>query len=132
MLSSGQTVSLFGGSLQLQLVRNSGAFLSLGSSLSKPWRQLLFGIGSGCLLLALFGYAAYLAPPRPWLIFGLSLLFAGGVSNLVDRLIHDGFVVDFISLGMGPLRTGVFNIADVFITAGVALVAADQVKGFRR
>jgi signal peptidase II len=31
--------------------------------------------------------------------------------------------MDFVSLGVGRLRTGVFNLADVWILAGVALLA---------
>ncbi|MET0554978.1 MAG: signal peptidase II, partial [Vicinamibacteria bacterium] len=52
---------------------------------------------------------------------GLGLVWAGGLSNLLDR-VRDGHVVDFVMLSAGPLRTGVFNVADVAITAGVVLV----------
>jgi signal peptidase II len=53
---------------------------------------------------------------------GLSLALAGGVSNWWDRWVNDGRVVDFLNLGLGPVRTGIFNVADVAIMAGVALV----------
>lgn len=121
-LSNAKTLSFLADSVRLQLVRNEGAFLSVGSSLSRPWRQAIFRAGVGCLLLALLVYAVVFAPPRPWLICGLSLAFAGGASNLIDRLIYDGQVVDFISIGIGQLRTGIFNIADVCITAGILII----------
>ena len=41
---------------------------------------------------------------------------------MIDRLVHDGSVIDFLNLGLGPLRTGIFNIADVAITGGVVLL----------
>ena len=55
-----------------------------------------------------------------------SLIFAGGASNLADRLLYDGYVVDFINIGIGSFRTGIFNIADVAITAGVVILLLGQ------
>ena len=54
-------------------------------------------------------------------LLGLWLLFAGGFSNLVDRVVH-GRVVDFLNVGIGPVRTGIFNVADMAIMLGVALL----------
>jgi signal peptidase II len=47
---------------------------------------------------------------------------AGGASNLIDRLIYDGYVLDFLNVGVGSVRTGIFNVADAFIMAGVILL----------
>jgi len=58
-------------------------------------------------------------PPTQRLALGL--LWAGGVSNLVDRVLH-GSVVDFMNIGVGWLRTGIFNVADMAITIGVLLI----------
>jgi len=49
-------------------------------------------------------------------------VFAGGISNLIDRILW-GSVVDFMSVGVGPLRTGIFNVADVAVMIGIALIA---------
>src|SRR5207249_7753307 len=49
-------------------------------------------------------------------------ILGGGLSNLLDRVAYGGYVVDFINLGIGSLRTGIFNAADVAITVGVLLV----------
>jgi signal peptidase II len=40
----------------------------------------------------------------------------------VDRAFHQGSVVDFMNMGIGPLRTGVFNVADVAIMVGIGLL----------
>jgi signal peptidase II len=42
----------------------------------------------------------------------------GGISNLVDRLLYDDGVIDFLSIGVGSFRTGIFNLADVYILVG--------------
>lgn len=49
----------------------------------------------------------------------MSPLIAGGLSNFVGRLLHDGKGVDFINLGIGPLRTGILNVAHRRISAGL-------------
>ena len=48
----------------------------------------------------------------------LSLQLAGAMGNLIDRLLHDGKVTDFISVGTFP----VFNVADSAITVGTAVL----------
>jgi signal peptidase II len=53
---------------------------------------------------------------------GMALIWGGGVSNFADRILSDGRVVDFLNLGIGSLRTGIFNVADVAIMAGVGLL----------
>ena len=51
-----------------------------------------------------------------------SLVLSGGLGNLVDRIINDGRVIDFMNIGIGSLRTGIFNVADVCITVGVVVL----------
>ena len=51
--------------------------------------------------------------------------FAGGAANLINRL-PDGTVVDFINVGVGPVRTGIFNVADIAITLGVGLLMIER------
>ena len=50
------------------------------------------------------------------------IVCGGGLANWLDRLLHQGAVTDFVSLGVGPLRTGIFNLADVVVVGGVALL----------
>jgi signal peptidase II len=107
--------------LRLQYVENEGAFLGLGRNLSAGTRFWVFTIGgAGLLLVATFWLSKKGLQPSDTL--GLSLILAGGVSNLWDRILLDGRVVDFLSLGVGPLRTGIFNVADVAILLGFAVL----------
>ena len=60
-------------------------------------------------------------------LVGACLLWTGGVSNVLDRAAR-GFVVDFLNVGVGPVRTGIFNVADVAVMLGVALVVTARRK----
>jgi lipoprotein signal peptidase len=55
-------------------------------------------------------------------VLAVSLFVAGGIGNLMDRIFHGGSVADFLNVGVGPLRTGIFNIADVAIMGGVLVL----------
>jgi signal peptidase II len=62
-----------------------------------------------------------------WPLVGLSLFVAGGASNWADRVVR-GHVIDFINVGYGPLRTGIFNVADVAIMLGVGIVVIAELR----
>jgi signal peptidase II len=51
-------------------------------------------------------------------------VIGGGASNLIDRVVRDGRVVDFLQIGIGDLRTGIFNVADAAIVLGLACLFA--------
>jgi signal peptidase II len=51
-------------------------------------------------------------------VFSLALLFSGGIGNIIDRILFDRHVTDFLNIGLGTLRTGIFNVADICVTAG--------------
>ena len=55
-----------------------------------------------------------------YLVAGFTLLAASGIGNLIDRLLFDGHVTDFLNLGIDSFRTGIFNIADVVGVLGLA------------
>ena len=106
--------------LRIEYVENRGGFLGLGASLPESTRTLIFVFGTAVMLVGLtFGLVRL--DKTTCATVGLSLIWSGGVSNLVDRLAH-GRVVDFLNVGFGPLRTGIFNVADLAITCGIALV----------
>jgi signal peptidase II len=119
-LVDGARRSYLGDSIRLEYSENAGAFLSLGANLPEWARTALFSVGTA-LLLAGCVVAAASGALTPIALLGLWLLFAGGLSNLFDRVMH-GRVVDFLNVGIGPVRTGIFNVADMAILLGVALL----------
>jgi signal peptidase II len=118
-LSETQVISLLGDSVRLQIAENYGAFLSLGASKSPAVRSALFSVGVAAMLLALLVYSLRTMTKSPVVVPAVALIIGGGVSNLLDRLMYGGYVVDFLNLGVGSIRTGIFNVADVFIMCGV-------------
>jgi signal peptidase II len=125
-LTGGTGWSLLGDTVRLQLAHNRGAFLSLGASLPEGWRQGIFLVGVGGALLAVLGYVLFSKSLSPSATVGLSLILAGGAGNFLDRLRYDGVVVDFLNVGIGPLRTGIFNVADLAIVAGALVVVGGR------
>jgi len=121
-LDPGRTESLLHDVLRLQLTQNPGAFLSLGASLSVQLRFVLFTAAAGTLLMGLVLAALFVKRLNRWGIGALALIAGGGASNLLDRLLDAGRVTDFLNVGIGPLRTGIFNIADMAILAGAILL----------
>ncbi|MGV8078925.1 MAG: signal peptidase II [Syntrophales bacterium] len=126
------TLSFLGDMVRVQLVQNPGGFLSLGASLPEPWRLGLFLIGVGGLLLGILVFALWSKAVRPFELLAISLFFAGGAGNLLDRVLYGGSVVDFVRIGAGSLRTGFFNFADVAITAGALVWIAGMMLNRHR
>ncbi len=102
---------------------NAGGFLGLGATLPMQWRVGLFSVSVLILLLMLLSYALFAKAVSAPMLLGFALLLAGGVGNLADRLLYDGVVVDFIHIGIGPVRTGIFNVADIAVSAGVRILS---------
>jgi signal peptidase II len=121
-LAASPPVSLLHGMVRFELARNQGAFLSFGEELPDATRYLLFVVLVSGVLMATLIFTLLARAARPLQLLALSLLTGGGAGNLVDRLAHNGAVVDFVSVGIGPVRTGIFNLADAAITLGFVLL----------
>lgn len=130
-LQNGPVYSYAGDTIRLQYAENTGAFLSLGASLPEPLRQLIFTVLVGVFLLGLIAFLLLSRELTPFAVSCLSLVAAGGASNLIDRIAYDGRVVDFLNVGIGPLRTGIFNIADMAITFGAILLLIENLRAAR-
>jgi signal peptidase II len=116
--------SYLGDTVRLDYHENPGGFLSFGASWRPETRAVVFQLANG---LFLFG-TLLMAIRYRWSRLGaagLVLFVAGGLSNWIDRIAF-GTVIDFMNVGVGSFRTGIFNVADVAIMAGVGLLLADR------
>ena len=114
--------SYLGDTVRLQYAENPGAFLGLGGDLSPAARWVALVLFNGVLALAIGGVLVWNRGLSVASAAACALLLSGAVGNLIDRVRFDGLVIDFLNLGVGPLRTGIFNVADVAITLGAVLL----------
>ena len=129
-LAGRPTQSYLSDTVRIGHTENTGGFLSVGADLPLGARTALFTIGTGLILVALVVVASRV-PLSPWRGVGLALFVAGGTSNWIDRVMH-GSVVDFLNIGVGWLRTGVFNVADVAIMLGAGIFMLAELRRNRR
>ncbi len=113
--------SYFNDMLRVLYSENSGAFLGLGDLLPPLIQTLLLQIMVAIILCLLLIYLVTNKKLDKMAVTGLTLFFAGGTSNLIDRVTNNGAVVDFLNVGVGSIRTGIFNIADLAIMLGAIL-----------
>ncbi len=121
---------------RFQYATNTGAFLSLGSRLEPGLRfWLLTGLNS--VILTIVAVVLVTKRSLKWPVaLALSLILTGGIGNLIDRVLNEGVVVDFMNMGIGrgswSLRTGIFNVADLAIVGGLVLLVALEIFGSRQ
>ncbi len=113
-LIAGESTAVLPGLLTLRLTQNHG--MALGLLAGVEWLNLLLPV-----LAVLVGWLVLRRYERtPMLRVASALVLAGFVGNFADRLLY-GYVVDMIYFPFLPFF--VCNVADVCITAGVALFA---------
>jgi len=114
--------SLCGDLVRLEYAENPGAFLGLGGQMPPLTRWVALVGVNALIAAAIVGFLLFGGTMPPVRLAACALMLSGAVGNLIDRLRFDGLVVDFLNLGIGPLRTGIFNVADLAITAGAVLL----------
>jgi signal peptidase II len=119
-----EQISVLDHYVTLVRVENKGAFLSMGNSLPKPVNVILLTI----LPVIVLGFALYYLFTKTNLtrlvIAGICLIIGGGIGNLYDRIVF-GSVTDFMHIDFVLFQTGIFNVADMSIMAGMFLVLFD-------
>ena len=116
-----ETTNIIGNHFVLTKIENSGAFLSIGDSIPYAAKFILLSVIP--LLALLYGIYYLLRYPQlpSLLIVGLCFVIGGGLGNLYDRFRY-GSVTDFLHLDLYIFKTGIFNLADVSIMMGMAMI----------
>ncbi|HSB34884.1 MAG TPA: signal peptidase II [Nitrospirota bacterium] len=121
-----EVVPVIRGFFNLTRVRNKGAAFSLLSTAPDGFRGAFF-ISVSLVAVIVIAIMIRKANDR-LLVVSFSLISAGAMGNLVDR-VRFGEVVDFIQWYVGSWYWPSFNVADSAITVGVALLVIDMVFG---
>lgn len=117
-LEGKETISLFYNIVVLRYVENSGAFLSAGAEWSDGVKYIL--LVALPLIACFYGlYYTAFKVKNTRLIIVIVTIIGGGLGNLIDRIFNDFHVVDFLNFGIGHVRTGILNVADMSVTFGV-------------
>ncbi len=119
--------SYFNDIFRIVYAENNGAFLSMGSDLSDDWRFLILSVLPIIILIVFLLYTLFSKEVDLKNAIAFSFILGGGLSNIIDRIAY-GSVIDFMNMGIGSLRTGIFNVADLSIIAGVVLYFIFSIK----
>jgi signal peptidase II len=117
--------------LDITRLHNTGAAFSMLASASgwQRWFFTLLALGVGVAIVWWLGKLK--ARSQALLACSLSLILAGALGNLIDRL-RLGHVIDFIHAHWGDAYFAAFNVADSAITVGAALLLLDALLESRR
>lgn len=108
--------TVISGFFDFTYVENRGA--AFGMLSGQRWFFVLLTI----VVSAVIVYAFIKMPKNKeyvWLRTALILVLSGAVGNMIDRIIR-GYVVDFLEITL--IRWPVFNLADIYVVAGTALL----------
>ena len=124
--------SFLGDAVRLQYAENRGAFLSFGAEWPSGVRLGVFTIAGAVALLLIAVHVFRGGASGLPALLACSLILAGGLGNLWDRVLRHGRVTDFLNVGLGPFRTGIFNVADLALSIGLVLLFASAVRAARQ
>ncbi len=108
------TVEIFKNILSFTYVENRGA--AFGILQNHRWLFILFTVAA---IVAIIVYTAKTKPQSKVYMWSASLIVAGGIGNLIDRIFR-GYVVDMIEVTF--INYPVFNFADICVVTGAILL----------
>lgn len=126
------------GCFRFALSHNTGALFGLFAGLGDPWRSILLTALPAVAVLGIIYLIWHADPGESWGRLGLALILGGAVGNVADRLTY-GHVIDFIDVywsspplsdwlvaNLGTNRWPTFNVADMGLTVGAALLVYEM------
>ena len=119
-LLGGVPQSVIGQNVRFVLVYNPGAAFGFYLGEYSRWIFMALTVGALIILWRLYKNTVPGDVPRT---LAISLVSAGAIGNLLDRIRTELGVVDFIDIGFGDHRWPTFNIADIAVSGGALLLA---------
>ncbi len=125
-----ESVEIIPGIFNFTYIRNEGA--AFGSMADSRW---LFMILSVVMIVGILVFMFWKKPQSKLLLSALTMIVAGGIGNMVDR-IRLGYVIDFLDFCAFPnLWKWTFNVADSFVVIGAGIIILwmilDMIKEYK-
>ncbi len=111
------------GFFNLVRAHNEGAAFSFLSD-AGGWQRWFFSIVSSVISLVIIVWISRLPKQRVLEALALALILGGALGNLYDRLVL-GYVVDFLDFHWAGWHFAAFNVADMAISMGAAIMIVD-------
>lgn len=108
----GGSTPVLEGIFHITHIQNTGAAFSL----LQDYKWLLILLPSVFMAVGVIYFFRHRNDKRRVLMMGISLLLAGGIGNLIDR-VRLGYVVDMFDFRVFPI----FNVADICVCIGCVL-----------
>ncbi len=132
LLDGKETISFLEDCLRFLLVENRGGFLGLGASLPEGFRDTIFLLLTSVFLVIFCIFTLRDRSSTFGVLVASSMIVGGGIGNLIDRAFRNGAVIDFVNVGVGSLRTGIFNVADMAVLFGCILLFVLLIRSNRQ
>jgi len=118
--------SVINGFFNLVYVMNPGAAFSFLADAPAAFRSVFFFSVTALAVVLIIYYLVKSKPESLLIVTSLSLIFAGAVGNVIDRL-RFGSVIDFLDVYAGAWHWPAFNVADSAISIGAALMIWEMI-----
>jgi len=115
-LAIGEKTQLLGDLVQVWHAQNRGASFSL----FQGW-SIVFLVVSVLSIAMVAYFHRSLRDQSPWLHLLLGIVLGGTLGNFIDRL-RQGYVTDWLSIGIGDTRWPTFNVADSSLVVGIGIL----------
>jgi signal peptidase II len=119
------------GFAELTHVKNTGGAFGFLAGADHAWRLPFFIVVSLLAMGLLWQVVRSTDPKELATLFAVGSVLGGAVGNFIDRA-REGAVTDFISLHWREYYWPAFNVADSFITIGVAVLVWQSIWGHRK
>jgi signal peptidase II len=119
--------AVIGGFFNITHVRNPGAAFGFLAAAPPLFRYIFFIAVTLAAILLILHYLRVSRIEETSLISALSLILAGALGNLIDR-VRFGEVVDFLDVFLGIHHWPAFNVADSAITVGAAILIVSLLR----
>ena len=116
------------GFFQISHIRNTGAIWGILSNHPNIAVSKVITALSIIALVVMIYFFLKIEPKCKLELISISFIIGGAVGNIADRILK-GYVIDFFDFYVKNLHWPTFNVADLFITIGVILLAISIWRG---